>query len=170
MKEIEKSMRGKYGEYMRQYWYISIVGVLLFAMGIGGIIYSFLDLETSVEFIAGILFSVGLSFTVIGISGYLYEKKNYGIKKIKTERGFASLILGFIAFFTFPFFFLSLTLGAVAIYLGRIAMRHGDNTYGRDGFYIGIIAVALELIIFSLILISGVISISLFPLLFLLQI
>ncbi len=154
--ENAKGIKGKYGEYTRQYWYIFIVGILMLAMGIGWIAYSFLILKIDVPFIAGVLFDIGLILTLIGIAGYFYEKKNYGITKIKTESGKISFILGLIAFFAFPVFLLSLTLGAVAIWLGRVAIGDGDNTYGRDGFFIGIIVVVVDLILFLLILLTPI--------------
>ena len=154
--ENAKGIKGKYGEYTRQYWYIFIVGMFMLAMGIGWFAYSLLILKTSVQFIAGVLFDIGLTLTVIGIAGYFYEKKNYGRAKIKTEIGQISFILGLIAFFAFPVFLLSLTLGAVAIWLGRVAIGDGDNTYGKDGFYIGTIAVIVELLLFFLTLLTPI--------------
>ncbi len=154
--ENAKGIKEKYGEYTRQYWYIFIAGMFMLAMGIGWIMYSLLILKIDVPFIAGVLFDIGLILTLIGIAGYFYERKNYGRAKIKTEIGKISFILGLIAFFAFPVFLLSLTLGAVAIWLGRVAIGDGDNTYGRDGFFIGIIVVVVDLILFLLILLTPI--------------
>ncbi len=132
----------EYGERTTSYKRVAQIGLLM--MGVGTALmfslFALNDLNSDLSIISMMLFFLGLFVAVPGAWGYFEEKRMEGKDRVGTKEGMASLMLLLLGMLLlsnmFPLFLL---LNSIAIVLGYMGIRKGDNTIAIAGLGGGVI-------------------------------
>ena len=131
---------------IKEYRLIFYCGISLLIIGL--LLFTFFK---NYLFVYGVAFiSIGLMCTMAGFLGLREEYKKYGIKRLETKWGKLSLFIGISSLWLIHFLFSSIIFAIIAIILGKIAIKKGDNTYGKDGMMCGIIVLLVVLYLWIL--------------------
>ncbi|MFO7792151.1 MAG: hypothetical protein R6W73_04105 [Candidatus Saliniplasma sp.] len=144
----------QYGGWKRSYKKLGIIGLIMTIVGI--ITYfaaSSMNLGgENLSVMSALLAALGLLIGVAGGIGYLDEKQKEGKERIRTIEGFASVILLIVGMLVFSsMFYLFLALNTLAIILGVVGMKKGDNTIAIGGVIGGIIMFVFAAILIYLV-------------------
>ncbi len=146
MTEVFGEEVGLYTKMYKLGLWLTVFGLILFVSG-------FFFKGDTVMAIAFVFLFIGIMLAVTGYTGYRDEKKKFGTVKHQTWWGLTGTSFGIASVFIMGHaIYVSLALAVVAIVLGVIAKRKGDNVYAEGGTYIGIISIVGNGIIIAMLM------------------
>lgn len=93
---------------------------------------------------------MGFVVAFTGLWGFIVEKKKAGMQRITTIPGRIAFVIGIISFASMKAPILPIIIGAIAILVGIISIRQGDNEWGPSGIAAAVIGIVGNVILMIL--------------------
>lgn len=157
---VVKEKSSVFGTEVAQYRAMLRIGVVIFTAGLFFIIVSYFLFSGVAESIFNMIgylsFFIGLILMGHGYLGVRDELKKMGQRKKYTLFGKISIFFGGFSATIAAFPVIAVPLGVVAIIVGYVGLKRGDNTYATAGLIAGIIGVVAGSLIEAIFLITGI--------------
>ena len=152
--ELDESYFGSPGQ-MREYKILLYVGLGMLLIGapltsLGFVNNMNIEGTEAPAVIGVVLLGIGSMCAISGWLGLREEKQKYGVKRKSTPAGNLAVVFGILSVFIPQAFPLPFLFGSLAVILSYMAVKQGDNVYGRAGGIAGAVGIIVELYVWSL--------------------